>query len=294
MSYRIYMRAISRVLLSAFLLMIFCKASWPDQHFRELAYQNFLFRLQDKAVTYEGKPLLLEQTLVVLKNNQEVFRKTGHRWHISRKHPKMGTDITGTGEPNAVIYEYSGGAHCCYTNYIFELGQSFKVIEIRSGDFPISFRELDGHPGLEIETLDTNFLYWKTAFASSPAPKVILRYDQDAYRIATDLMKGPPMSRRALLRHAKTIRNSTRWGRFEYYPFDENLWKIMLALIYTGNAEQAREFADLAWPTSFPGKYEFVTEFFECQLRRSAYWPGIAALNGLQSKKPARDCPILG
>ncbi len=294
MSYRIYMRAISRVLLSAFLLMIFCKASWPNQYFRELAYQNFLFRLQDKTVTYEGKPLLLEQTLVVLKNSREIFRKTGYRWFVSDKYPNMGIDITGTGRPNAVISEYSGGAHCCYSNYIFELGEPFKVIEIRSGDFPIIFRELDGRPGLEIEILDTNFLYWKTAFASSPAPRVILRYDGGAYRVAVDLMKDPPMNRRALLRHAKKIRSSTRWGRFEYYPFDESLWKIMLDLIYTGNAEQAREFVDLAWPPSIPGKREFLFDFFDCQLRRSDYWPAIAALNGLASKEPEKDCPSLG
>ena len=294
MGYRIYMRAILQVLLSSFLFVIFCNAPQADLSLRELAYQDYLFRLHDKTVMDEGKPFLLEQTLVVLKNNQEVFRKTGHRWYISDKHPKMGTDITGTGQPNAVITEYSGGAHCCDTNYIFELGQSFKVIEIHSHDFPIIFKELDGRPGLEIEILDTNFLYWKTGFVRAPAPKVILRYDQGAYRVATDLMKRPPMRRRELLRRAEEVRKSTEWGRDERYPLDESLWKVMLDLIYTGNANQAREFADLAWPPSFPGKKEFVAELFECQLRHSTYWPGIAALNGLAPNKPKKDCPILG
>ena len=294
MGYRIYMRAISQLLLSSFLFVIFCKASWSDQYFKEIIYQDYVFRVHDKTVMYEGRPLLLEQTLVMLKDNREVFRKAGYRWSVSDKHPNMGTDITGTGRPNAVISEYSGGAHCCYTNYIFELREPFKVIEIHSDDFPIIFKELDGRPGLEIEILDTNFLYWKTAFASSPAPRVILRYDEGAYRVAADLMKGPLMSRRALLRHAKKIRNSTRWGRFEYYPFDESLWKIMLDLIYTGNAEQAREFVDLAWPPSIPGKREFLFDFFDCQLRRSDYWPAIAALNGLPPKEPGKDCPSLG
>lgn len=294
MSCRIYMRAISQVLLSSFLFVIFCKAPQADLSFRELAYQGYLFRVHDKTVMDEGKPFLLEQTLVVLKNNEEIFRKTGHRWYISDKHPKMGTDITGTGQPNAVITEYSGGAHCCNANYIFELGERFEVIEIHSHDFPIIFKELDDRPGLEIEILDTNFLYWKTAFASSPAPRVILRYDQGTYWVATDLMEGPPMSRRALLQHAKKIRSSTKWGHFKYYPFDEGLWKIMLDLIYSGNANQAREFANLAWPPSVSGKRDFLFEFFDCQLRRSDHWPAIAALNRLSPKEPEKDCPSLG
>ena len=168
---------------------------------------------------------------------------------------------------------------------------SFKVIKIRSHDFPISFKELDGRPGLEVIILETIFLYWKTSFASSPAPRVILRYGRGEYRIATDLMKEPAMGREHLLQHAQEVRTSTRWGRYDYYPFDERLWKIMLDLIYTGNVEQAREFAELAWPPSFPGKNDFLTELFKCQIRHSDYWKDIAALNGLQSGQPVGDCP---
>ena len=243
-----------RLLLLTLLIVASAGAPSANDFFRELTYQDYLFRLHDKTVMFEGRSLLLEQTLVVSKSGQEVFRKVGHRWYISDKHPKIGTDITGTGRPNVVIREYSGGAHCCTTNYIFELAEPFKVIEIHSRDFPIRFKELDGRPGLEIILLDTIFLFWKTGLPDSPTPRVILRYGQGGYRIATDLIKAPPMNRKEMLRRAKEIRTSTLWGRYECCPLDDRLLRVAVDLIYTGNAEQAREFADLAWPPSFPAR----------------------------------------
>lgn len=31
----------------------------------------------------------------------------------------VGTDITGVGKPNAIVTEWSGGAHCCFTLHVF-------------------------------------------------------------------------------------------------------------------------------------------------------------------------------
>lgn len=293
MKVRHYLKSLLRLLLLTLLIIASAGAPSANDFFRELTYQDYLFRLHDKTVMFEGKSLLLEQTLVVSKSGQEVFRKVGHRWYISDKHPKIGTDITGTGRPNAVITEYSGGAHCCNGNHIFELGEPFKVVEIHSRDFPIRFKELDGRLGLEIILLDTIFLFWKTGLPDSPTPKVILRYGQGGYRIATDLMKAPPMNRKELLRRAKEIRTSTLWGRYECCPLDDRLLRVVVDLIYTGNAEQALEFADLAWPPSFPGKKEVVTELFQCQMRHSDYWKDIAAMNGLPPAQPVGDCPGL-
>ncbi len=283
-----------RLLLLTLLIVVDVRAPAADDFFRELTYQDYLFRLYDYTEMSEGKPLLIEQTLVVLKSGREVFRETGYRWYIANEVPKFGVDITGTGQPNVVLSEYSGGAHCCTTNYIFELAEPLKVIRVPSDDFPITFKELDGRPGLEIILLDTIFLYWKAGFVGAPTPRVVLRYDKGAYQVATDLMKEPPMGREHLLRHAQEIRGSAVWGNDEDYPLDQRLWKIMLDLIYTGNVDQAREFTDMAWPQTFPGKKEFLFEFFDCHLRRSLYWPGIAALNGLSPKEPEKNCPLRG
>ena len=47
---------------------------------------------------------------------------------ISNNLINMGKDITGKGEPNLVINEWSGGAHCCYTFDVFEIGKKFREI----------------------------------------------------------------------------------------------------------------------------------------------------------------------
>jgi len=40
--------------------------------------------------------------------------------------PATGVDFTGTGP--ALVSEWSGGAHCCYTFHVFQLGDSFKAL----------------------------------------------------------------------------------------------------------------------------------------------------------------------
>src|SRR5260370_33372137 len=41
---------------------------------------------------------------------------------------KMGADITGAGQPDLVVSEWSGGANCCLTIHIFEIGSTFPEI----------------------------------------------------------------------------------------------------------------------------------------------------------------------
>ena len=65
----------------------------------------------------------------------------------------------------------------------------------------------------------------------------------------------------------------------------------MLALIYSGQAPLARDFIQRAWAGSAADRAAFEHDLVECQLRRSAYWPDVAALNGWKAEKPAADCP---
>jgi len=41
----------------------------------------------------------------------------------------IGTDVTGEGEPDLLISEYSGGAHCCFTFHVFRIGVRFALIQ---------------------------------------------------------------------------------------------------------------------------------------------------------------------
>src|SRR5260370_8455526 len=74
-----------------------------------------------------------EGCLLILKRGRVVYSLESTKFKIgsnfeSRTSIPVGTDITGAGKPNAIVAEWSGGAHCCFTLHVFELGEKFKEI----------------------------------------------------------------------------------------------------------------------------------------------------------------------
>ncbi len=92
--------------------------------------------------------------------------------------PLSGTDITGEGNPDLVFECYSGGAHCCFSTFLYDLGAEVKEIQV-SPDSNCSghFQDLDGDAVLEFLTCDDTFAYRYCPYAGSPAVEVVLRYD---------------------------------------------------------------------------------------------------------------------
>lgn len=190
---------------------------------------------------------------------------------------EMGRNITGNGVPDLVISEYTGGAHCCLSFDIFELGPELRHldrIEAEHGDMS-HFEKLGGDNDLACIINDWTFAYWKTGFASSPAPRIILRYCNGRYLIADDLMRGPSPTRKELAKKARDILALAPWTSDNPPP---DLWGYMLDLIYSGNEQSAWDFFDQAWPASIPGKEEFLKDFRK-HLSTSRYWPQVKLLN---------------
>ncbi len=190
----------------------------------------------------------------------------------------IGSDITGDGEPNLVISEWTGGAHCCYLFHVFEIGKCFRYIQtIDAQDAEMAdFVNRDDDPALEFILQDWSFAYWKTCFASSPAPRVILKYNGRNYSMACNLMRQKGPSAEKLRQIAEDIKSYPEWQKQEDPP--PELWTVMLDLIYTGNMNQAWIFADLAWPANVKGKEQFLQEF-RAKLAESPYWKDVKKLN---------------
>jgi hypothetical protein len=213
---------------------------------------------------------------------------------------KMGMNVTGDGQPDLVIDEYTGGAYCCTLLHIFEIGRRFKRIgtvdarEFDTGEFPIFFH-LDRGSDYQIVVSDDTFLFWRDSdHGHVKAPRVVLRYQEGHYRVAPDLMRRP----------APTMAQLATWAREERYqqlrhhhhlpdespPSDErvgmglypgsSVWGRMLDLVYTGHADLAWTFLDMVWAPGRPGKREFLSAF-RAELSMSPYWPGIRAMNSL-------------
>ncbi len=242
--------------------------------------------------------------LVVEREGTEVFRTVDHRIDVEPplidgpgggQPVTLGFDVTGDGLPNAMVLTDSGGAHCCVQLFVLTLGPEFVLANrIDAGNYSPRLLGLDREPGLELEVRDNIFAYWKAPFATSPAPRVILKFSDGRYRPAPELMRDPPLSDGRLQRHARAVRRSPRWDESATYPLDSALWAVMLELVYSGNHRQAEEFLGMAWPQGRAGRDGFGRAFFECQLRLSFYWPAVAALNDLPADPPAGHCGSAG
>ncbi len=195
----------------------------------------------------------------------------------------MGRDITGDGQPDLVISEWLGGANCCLTFHIFELGPRFRKIadiDAEFGDQGPHFVHLAQGPGLQIQIYDWTFANWYCDFADSPAPKIILEYHDRGYRLASDLMRTPTVDMKDLAAKVRKIRDETKNARGSWPKADipPRLWATMLDLIYTGHRILAWQFLDMAWPPKVAGRDDAFMNDFMKQLRKSPYWKSIAQL----------------
>ena len=208
--------------------------------------------------------------------------------------PRLGADVTGTGVPVAVVETFDGGAHCCTTLQLFALGAEFRPLgTIHGGNYPVRFRRRPGARGLAALVYDDIFAYWMASSADSVAPEVILAFDPaaDAYRFSATLMRQRPLAAASLRADAARIRRDAAWKKKGDDNVPPALWDRMLALIYSGQAPLARDFLKRAWVGAAADRAGFEHDLVDCQLRRSAYWPDVAALNGWKAEKPAADCP---
>lgn len=229
----------------------------------------------------------LENILLVYKNNQLIYIQRGEHLGIAgayqRKDPlaPLGRDITGNGIPDMVIKEYTGGAHCCSLTYIFELGDVFRLVAvIPTTHSDGRFTHLDDDDIPEFVFDDWHFAYWATAFAGSPSPEMILRYQDGAYRPAIDLLRQPAPEGTKLEEQAQRIQQL-----FLKSNDLSELLEVMLNLIYSGHANLAWKFLDAAWPLELAGKDEFLTAFLH-KLSANIYWPELQTLNAGQWPSP--------
>ncbi len=186
-----------------------------------------------------------------------------------------GTDVTGDGTADLVLLSFSGGAHCCFTLEVYSLGPSFAQIASVDGEnAPPLLQQREGEAAYVVELADWTFAYWHAPFVESPAPLVTLRWGQDGYQPATDLMQGQPLSENDLERKVASLAKAmAEAGK----PVPE-LWREMLSMVYAGQAAQAFQLMDGAWPEDLDGRAAYLTQF-GAQLGLSPYFPALVTLN---------------
>lgn len=211
----------------------------------------------------------------------KVLWKTEESAEIEIRRPDfyhLGEDITGEGIPDVIVDTYSGGAHCCFTDYVLQLGPNLVVIDtIENGG---TFEDLDGDGVAEVRTHDYTFDYWKMSHVESPIPEIILKLKGGKYRLDKALTQKQGPSDAEIEQLATEIRKTEGWR--DYQPgHDSNpgLVKIIqeiVNLVYTGNGSKVKSFAESAWPAGIQGYEAFVKDFGE-QLKKSSYFNELVA-----------------
>lgn len=181
-----------------------------------------------------------------------------------------GKNITGGSEPNLVIGDWDGGNHRFYTYRVFSLGNSFKLLAtIEANDNERAhFTDLDRDGIPEFEMHDCNlFLIWDN-IDNSPAPRVVLRYTPDGYKVAPDLMQKPAPSGKALAAMRKKIRKD--WKKGNSAP--PALLRIrMVELIYNGYPDLAERLCKDVWPAWGGDRREYLDELYD-NLEKSPFY----------------------
>lgn len=241
-----------------------------------------------------------EGCLRISKDGKLVFSLSGWRFQIGKNFFKdsgvpIGTDLTGAGVPNAIVSEWTGGAHCCFILRVFEIGERFKEIAKIDAGHSDGARFVDlGHDGAyEFEGNDWAFAYWRASFMYSPAPRIVLKYRGCRFRLDYDHMKKPGPSPKEFSAKVRDIKAVEEWTDAAPPNCDMDcgvpvaVWANMLDLMYTGHPDLAWKLFDESWRPTRQDKSTFVQDFCK-QLSESYYWNDLKKEIGSCPPRPTR------
>ncbi len=208
-----------------------------------------------------------ERVVDITHAGHRVFARRSADWRIEH----FGENLTGDGQPNLLLIEFTGGLHCCTRGTVLSLGRGFRdygTIDGADGDVTLDDVDHDGIP--EIKVGDFRFAYWRDVpFSDTPVPDVIYRFRKDHYEVACDLMHEDPPDDATLRRQARDLAHGWTTGD---PPVD--LWSAAVDYVYSGNPDAAWRLLDLAWPQGNPGEADFVADL-KSRLAGSPCWtPG--------------------
>lgn len=208
--------------------------------------------------------------------------------------PPAGRDLDRDGTPDLLLYDYSGGAHCCSSvKHIVCSDPPVLAAQIAAWHSDPAYEDLDGDGRYEMRVGDSAYAYWNACFAASPVPEVVFRIRKGRYEMAGDLMRKRGPTAKEARAAANEIRK--RLSRFDAYVarsqrpdepgrkvsaeeeadrdfFDPQgwrneailippcVWDLLLRLVYSGQIESAAATLDTIWPAGKPGKGDFARD----------------------------------
>lgn len=128
--------------------------------------------------------------MTIRKNGKLMAKVNGYPDGIlERKGMRLGSfQLLGKQTKQLILAQFSGGAHCCYSFWIYDLYPKFRLI-FESENYPIEdymevarFLDIDEDGVFEFEAPVNSFAYFHSVFSGSVMPDVAFKYDRKARR----------------------------------------------------------------------------------------------------------------
>lgn len=192
-------------------------------------------------------------------------------------------DVTGDHVPDAIVETFSGGAHCCFAQYIVTLGTKFEVIDtVYNGG---RWSDLDNDGLWEVTVNDLTFDYWKLPHSDSPLPEVILEASRTGFVPNAELMLRSTPSASDVLAMLRAARDQKIWKDYNTLAEDEFLPGAMaethrqfVTLLYAGQGKLGLELIETGWPLFILGREQYVADVLAL-VKKSPYYPVLRELN---------------
>ncbi|MEM7799937.1 MAG: hypothetical protein AAF633_12155 [Chloroflexota bacterium] len=169
-------------------------------------------------------------------------------YHSAQVHPMSGTDISGNGLIDLIVEGYSGGAHCCHSLDIFELGATANhTLALQSDNCGATLEDIDGNGTFEVVTCDDSFAYRYCAYVASPPVTTFYRYldarnRNDSFTHNTYQVVGNEsldLYSDTIASHIERLANSQGAGAGWDNTNKCDVLGLALIYLYTGNSTQA-------------------------------------------------------
>ena len=188
-----------------------------------------------------------------------------------------GTDVTGRGRPDMIASLYTGGAHCCWIHYVFELAPQFKLLAaLNDADDDLARFERLASGHYDYVTADWTFAYWPTCFACSPSALVTLRWTDDAkgggFHLAMDKMQTPAPTEAEWNKDLAAAQKDVNASDAD--DIGRTMWQTVMNLIYGGHSDLAWKFVDALGPKAQQSPFPALGDFCSL-LKTSPYWPDL-------------------
>jgi hypothetical protein len=167
--------------------------------------------------------------------------------------------LLGKNTKQLIVTQFSGGLHCCWSYWIYDLYPKFRLIfngdqwSVGDGFDELEFQNLDADRALEFTQKILTFDYFDDLpYVSSPQPTIVFKYDPKLgkyypanWRFVSFLFKGVAEEIKEIQKYNEDLRKSDvkiYADRFDLYRI--NALDVILRYIYVGREREAWAFYD--------------------------------------------------